>query len=99
MSRTAVVTAGTGGIGLEAALGLAVVGFAVTVAGRDAECGAGAVDRISATDPEQPGRSPSASLASPDQAPALADRFAAAHATSGEPLTVPVDSVGAVFAR
>ncbi|SBU93210.1 Short-chain dehydrogenases of various substrate specificities [Streptomyces sp. OspMP-M45] len=37
MTKTAVVTAGTGGIGLETALGLAAAGFAVTVIGRDAD--------------------------------------------------------------
>ncbi len=37
MSERAVVTAGTGGIGLETAKGLARHGFAVTVVGRNAE--------------------------------------------------------------
>lgn len=56
MKKTAVVTAGTGGIGLETALGLAAAGFAVTVIGRDAERGAKAVERINATGPVHPAR-------------------------------------------
>ncbi|MFB7268291.1 SDR family NAD(P)-dependent oxidoreductase, partial [Streptomyces nojiriensis] len=48
MKKTAVVTAGTGGIGLETALGLAAAGFAVTVVGRDADRGARAVEQINA---------------------------------------------------
>jgi NAD(P)-dependent dehydrogenase (short-subunit alcohol dehydrogenase family) len=48
MSERAVVTAGTGGIGLETAKGLAEHGFAVTVVGRDSERGASAVERIAA---------------------------------------------------
>jgi NAD(P)-dependent dehydrogenase (short-subunit alcohol dehydrogenase family) len=48
MSERAVVTAGTGGIGLETAKGLAEHGFAVTVVGRDSERSASAVERIAA---------------------------------------------------
>ncbi|MGW7005505.1 SDR family NAD(P)-dependent oxidoreductase [Streptomyces sp. NPDC054933] len=99
MTKTAVVTAGTGGIGLETALGLAAAGFAVTVVGRDAERGARAVERINATDPAHPGRFLSANLASLEQVRALADRIATDHATSGEPLTVLVNNVGAMFAK
>ncbi|GAA2691735.1 MULTISPECIES: SDR family NAD(P)-dependent oxidoreductase [Actinosynnema] len=47
-AKRAVVTAGTGGIGLETAVGLAEAGFAVTVVGRDAGRGAAAVERIDA---------------------------------------------------
>ncbi|QES52042.1 short-chain dehydrogenase [Streptomyces venezuelae] len=99
MTKTAVVTAGTGGIGLETALGLAAAGFAVTVVGRNAERGAMAVERINATYPAHPGRFLSADLASLDQVRALAARIAADHAASGEPLTVLVNNVGAMFAR
>ncbi|MGF1430771.1 SDR family NAD(P)-dependent oxidoreductase [Kitasatospora sp. LaBMicrA B282] len=95
MTKTAVVTAGTGGIGLETALGLAAAGYAVTVVGRDAERGARAVERINATGPAHPGRFLSADLASLDQVRALADRLAAA----GEPLTVLVNNIGAMFAQ
>ncbi|MGN5376656.1 SDR family NAD(P)-dependent oxidoreductase [Streptomyces lasalocidi] len=99
MTKTAVVTAGTGGIGLETALGLAAAGFAVTVVGRDAGRGARAVERIDATDPAHPGRFLSADLGSLDQVRALAARIAADHAASGEPLTVLVNNVGAMFAE
>ncbi|WP_182904517.1 SDR family NAD(P)-dependent oxidoreductase [Microbispora sp. H13382] len=99
MMKTAVVTAGTGGIGLETALGLAAAGLAVTVVGRDAERGARAVERINATRPAHPGRFLSADLASLDQVRALAARIAAEHAASGEPLTVLVNNVGAMFAE
>ncbi|ATE56236.1 SDR family NAD(P)-dependent oxidoreductase [Actinosynnema pretiosum] len=47
-AKRAVVTAGTGGIGVETAVGLAEAGFAVTVVGRDAGRGAAAVRRIDA---------------------------------------------------
>ncbi|MBV7669014.1 SDR family NAD(P)-dependent oxidoreductase [Streptomyces halstedii] len=99
MTKTAVVTAGTGGIGLETALGLAAAGFAVTVIGRDADRGARAVERINAERPAHPGRFLSVDLASLDQVRALADTLAAEHAASGEPLTVLVNNVGAMFAR
>lgn len=98
MKRSAVVTAGTAGIGLETALGLAAAGFSVTVVGRDADRGARAVDRINATSPAHPGRFLSADLASLDEVRALADRISRDHATSGEPLTVLVNNVGAMFA-
>jgi NAD(P)-dependent dehydrogenase (short-subunit alcohol dehydrogenase family) len=97
MRRTAVVTAGTAGIGLETALGLAAAGFAVTVVGRDADRGARAVDRINATAPAPPARFLQADLASLDQVRSLADRIAADHATSGRPLTALVNNVGAMF--
>ncbi|MFJ4809608.1 SDR family NAD(P)-dependent oxidoreductase [Streptomyces longwoodensis] len=99
MKKTAVVTAGTGGIGLETALGLAGAGFAVTVIGRDLERGAGAVERINATRPEHPARFLAADLASLDQVRALARTIADGHAASGEPLTVLVNNVGAMFAQ
>ncbi|MDH6709434.1 NAD(P)-dependent dehydrogenase (short-subunit alcohol dehydrogenase family) [Kitasatospora sp. MAA19] len=98
MKRTAVVTAGTGGIGLETALGLASAGFAVTVVGRNADRGARAVDRINATRPAHPGRFRSADLASLDDVRLLADRIASDHAAAGEPLAVLVNNVGAMFA-
>lgn len=97
MKRTAVVTAGTAGIGLETALGLAAAGFAVTVVGRDAERGARAVGRIDATGPSHPARFLSADLASLDAVRALAGRIASDHAASGEPLGVLVNNVGAMF--
>ncbi|GGR61001.1 3-oxoacyl-ACP reductase [Streptomyces roseolus] len=93
------VTAGTAGIGLETALGLAAAGFAVTVVGRDPGRGAGAVERIDATGPAHPARFLPADLASLDQVRALARTIAADHAASGEPLTVLVNNVGAMFAE
>ncbi|MDT0613042.1 SDR family NAD(P)-dependent oxidoreductase [Streptomyces lancefieldiae] len=97
MRKTAVVTAGTAGIGMETALGLAAAGFSVTVVGRDADRGARAVDRITAANPERPGRFLSADLGSLDAVRALADRIASDHAASGEPLTVLVNNVGGMF--
>lgn len=99
MTKTAVVTAGTAGIGLETALGLADAGFAVTVVGRDADRGARAVDRINATNPAHPGRFLPADLGSLGQVRALADRIAAEHTASGDRLTVLVNNVGAMFPR
>ncbi|MFJ8962160.1 SDR family NAD(P)-dependent oxidoreductase [Lentzea sp. NPDC102401] len=92
MARKAVVTAGTGGIGLETALGLAQAGFTVTVVGRNAERGARAVQRINAGGAE-PARFLQADLASLDEVRALAERIAA----EGE-LEVLVNNVGAMFA-
>ncbi|MFF9979040.1 SDR family NAD(P)-dependent oxidoreductase [Streptomyces erythrochromogenes] len=97
MGKTAVVTAGTGGIGLETALGLAAAGFAVTVVGRDAERGARAVDLLNTANPRRPGRFLSADLASLDDVRSLAGRIASDHAAPGEGLTVLVNNVGAMF--
>lgn len=96
MARTAVVTAGTGGIGLETAIGLAKAGFEVVVVGRNAERGARAVERINAA------RSRTevpeawfigADLASLDQVRTLAGQLAAL----SNPVTVLVNNVGAMF--
>jgi NAD(P)-dependent dehydrogenase (short-subunit alcohol dehydrogenase family) len=46
MSKTIVITGGTGGIGLNTAIGLAATGARVVVTGRDAERGAKAVEHI-----------------------------------------------------
>lgn len=92
MTRTAVVTAGTAGIGLETALGLAWAGFEVTVVGRSAERGARAVDRINAAAPSHPAQFLAADLSSLDAVRAAADRIAARG-----PLTVLVNNVGAMF--
>ncbi|WP_371476408.1 SDR family NAD(P)-dependent oxidoreductase [Kitasatospora sp. NBC_00315] len=95
--RTAVVTAGTAGIGLETALGLAVAGFAVTVVGRSADRGAQAVDLINAMGPAHPGQFLAADLSSLDQVRALAERITAKREASGDPLAVLVNNVGAMF--
>ncbi|MFF7712780.1 SDR family NAD(P)-dependent oxidoreductase [Streptomyces sp. NPDC007988] len=97
VTKTAVVTAGTGGIGLETALGLSRAGFSVTVVGRDAARGARAVERINTTNPAHSARFLPADLGLLDQVRALAERIAAEHAASGQPLTVLVNNVGAMF--
>ncbi|MFI9274031.1 SDR family NAD(P)-dependent oxidoreductase [Kitasatospora sp. NPDC052896] len=92
--QRAVVTAGTGGIGLETAIGLAARGLAVTVVGRDAERGARAVERIAAVATGGEPRFVAADLASLGEVRALAARLA------GEgPLKVLVNNVGAMFAQ
>ncbi|MEU7606105.1 SDR family NAD(P)-dependent oxidoreductase [Streptomyces sp. NPDC041003] len=93
MTKTAVVTAGTGGIGLETALGLADAGFSVTVVGRNTDRGAQAVERINTTNPAHPARFLPTDLGSLDQVRALAQRIAA----DGQPLTVLVNNIGAMF--
>ena len=93
MSHRAVVTAGTGGIGLETAKGLAEHGFAVTVVGRNAERGASAVERIAAVATRAAPRFVAADLASLDQVRGLA-----AHLAAEGPLSVLVNNVGAMFA-
>ncbi|WP_030276716.1 SDR family NAD(P)-dependent oxidoreductase [Streptomyces sp. NRRL B-24484] len=97
MRKTAVVTAGTGGIGLETAVGLAAAGYAVTVVGRDPGRGARAVARIDAAGPARRSRFLPADLGSLDGVRALAGRLADDHAASGDPLTVLVNNVGAMF--
>ncbi|MET8047178.1 SDR family NAD(P)-dependent oxidoreductase [Streptosporangium sp. NPDC005286] len=93
MGKRAVVTAGTGGIGLETAMGLAATGHAVTVIGRNAERGARAVERIDAVATGQGARFVAADLASLGSVRGLAARLA------GEgPLNVLVNNVGAMFA-
>ncbi|MFD0021265.1 SDR family NAD(P)-dependent oxidoreductase [Streptomyces sp. NPDC058382] len=94
MGRRAVVTAGTGGIGLQTAKGLARQGFAVTVVGRDAGRGANAVEEIAAVADGATPRFVAADLASLGQVRALATRLAAEG-----PLGVLVNNVGAMFAE
>ncbi|MFD8095511.1 SDR family NAD(P)-dependent oxidoreductase [Streptomyces malaysiensis] len=93
MGQRAVVTAGTGGIGLETAMGLAASGLAVTVVGRDAERGARAVERIAAVAAGGEPRFVAADLASLGAVRTLAARLAAEG-----PLKVLVNNVGAMFA-
>ncbi|MFI9561714.1 SDR family NAD(P)-dependent oxidoreductase [Nonomuraea endophytica] len=97
MKKAAIVTAGTAGIGMETALGLASAGLAVTVVGRSAERGARAVSRINATGPSHPARFLPCDLASLEQVRALAGRIAGEHEASGVPLTVLVNNIGAMF--
>ncbi|APU13563.1 MULTISPECIES: SDR family NAD(P)-dependent oxidoreductase [Actinoalloteichus] len=88
----AVVTAGTGGIGLETAMGLAAAGHAVTVVGRDARRGALALERIGSVATSAKPRFETTDLASLDDVRALAARLAAAG-----PLTLLVNNVGGMF--
>ncbi len=87
MTRRAVVTAGTAGIGLETAKGLAQHGFTVTVIGRNATRGKQAVTQIGGE-----ARFLQADLASLHQVRALAQRI-----TEDGPLDVLVNNVGAMF--
>ncbi|GII81540.1 hypothetical protein Sru01_65220 [Sphaerisporangium rufum] len=87
------VTAGTGGIGLETAAGLAAAGYAVTVVGRSAERGARAVERIDSAAAGARARFIAADLASLDAVRALAALLA-----EEGPLDVLVNNVGAMFA-
>jgi NAD(P)-dependent dehydrogenase (short-subunit alcohol dehydrogenase family) len=94
MGQMAVITAGTGGIGLETAFGLARAGLAVIVVGRDPDRGARAVERIAARAPAAPpARFLRADLGSLDDVRELADRIAALD----EHVTVLVNNVGAMF--
>lgn len=93
MSGRAVVTAGTGGIGLETAMGLAAIGYAVTVVGRNAERGARAVERIDAV-----ATGPGARFVPADLASLSAVRALAAQLAEEGPLQVLVNNVGAMFA-
>ncbi|QFZ24611.1 SDR family NAD(P)-dependent oxidoreductase [Saccharothrix syringae] len=86
------VTAGTAGIGLETAVGLAAAGFQVTVVGRDAGRGARAVERIDGAAPAHRARFLAADLASLGAVRALAGRIAA----EGPPAVL-VNNVGAMF--
>ncbi|KND33617.1 SDR family NAD(P)-dependent oxidoreductase [Streptomyces acidiscabies] len=72
MSKKAVVTGGTGGIGLETAVGLAAEGWDVTVVGRDAERGRAALARMRGA-----GRFLAADLSSLAQTRELGRRLAA----------------------
>ncbi|WP_405604256.1 SDR family NAD(P)-dependent oxidoreductase [Streptomyces sp. NBC_01410] len=93
MEQRAVVTAGTGGIGLETAMGLAAHGLAVTVVGRNAARGERAVERIATVATGGDPRFVAADLASLGDVRALGARLAAEG-----PLKVLVNNVGAMFA-
>ncbi|PRY41322.1 SDR family NAD(P)-dependent oxidoreductase [Umezawaea tangerina] len=92
MSRRAVVTAGTGGIGLETAAGLAAAGYEVTVVGRDPDRGKRAVERLDAAGTGATARFLAADLVSLASVRALAGQVAA----EGR-LTVLVNNAGAMF--
>ncbi|MFC9428858.1 SDR family NAD(P)-dependent oxidoreductase [Streptomyces sp. NPDC056987] len=92
MNRRALVTAGTGGIGLETAVGLAAAGYAVTVVGRDAGRGGSAVERINAAGTGTEARFVTADLSSLAEVRSLAERV-----TAGGALSVLVNNAGAMF--
>jgi NAD(P)-dependent dehydrogenase (short-subunit alcohol dehydrogenase family) len=80
VGKTALVTGGTGGTGLETALGLAKLGAAVTVVGRSEARGREAVERIRCQSGNPDVELLTADLASLDEVRSLAERFAARHA-------------------
>ncbi|MEV4567953.1 SDR family NAD(P)-dependent oxidoreductase [Nonomuraea sp. NPDC049419] len=90
--RKAVVTAATGGIGLETATALAASGFDVTVVGRDAGRGAAAVARLDEAAGRAAGRFLAADLSSLEAARALAVRLA-----DEGPLQLLVNNVGGMW--
>ncbi|GLU46955.1 SDR family NAD(P)-dependent oxidoreductase [Nocardiopsis ansamitocini] len=92
MEQRAVVTAGTGGIGLETATGLAAAGYTVTVVGRNAARGADAVERINAA-----GTGGAAGFVAADLSSLPAVRTLAARLAAEGALTVLVNNVGAMF--
>ncbi|MEV4800043.1 SDR family NAD(P)-dependent oxidoreductase [Nonomuraea sp. NPDC049421] len=92
--RKAVVTAATGGIGLETATALAASGFDVTVVGRDAGRGAAAVARLDEVAGRAAGRFLAADLSSLEAARALAGRLA-----DEGPLQLLVNNVGGMWSR
>jgi NAD(P)-dependent dehydrogenase (short-subunit alcohol dehydrogenase family) len=95
VGRTALVTGGTGGIGLETALGLARLGARVTIVGRDRARGEAAVAHIRAGSGNDEVRLVLADLASLDQVRDLAERFAA----ENERLDVLVNNAAGLFAE
>ncbi|MDF6018244.1 SDR family NAD(P)-dependent oxidoreductase [Streptomyces sp. JH34] len=72
----AVVTAGTGGIGLETALGLARRGWDLTLVGRDQDRGGAAVARVDEAAGRRAGRFVSADLSSLAETRRLGERLA-----------------------
>lgn len=92
MGRRAVVTAGTGGIGLETAKKLAAAGYAVTVVGRDPGRGARAVEQINALAAKPETRFISADLSALDAVRALAAEIA-----EDGPPAILVNNVGGMF--
>lgn len=90
--KKAVVTAGTGGIGLETALGLARQGWDVTVVARDEARGEAAVARIDEAAGRRAGRFVRADLASLAETRRLGERLAAEGA-----LDLLVNNVGGMW--
>ncbi|HEX6042781.1 SDR family NAD(P)-dependent oxidoreductase [Longimicrobium sp.] len=95
VGKTALVTGGTGGIGLETALGLAKLGAAVTVVGRDEARGREAVERIRCQSGNPDVELMTADLSSLDEVRALAERIAAAH----ERLDLLVNNAAGLYAE
>ncbi len=88
--RLAVVTGATGGLGFETALGLATAGAEVILAGRNAEKGRAALDRIRRVVPKANIRFAMLNLASL----ASVRAFAAAMVAEGRPLHLLVNNAG-----
>ncbi|MBT2411627.1 SDR family NAD(P)-dependent oxidoreductase [Streptomyces sp. ISL-12] len=91
-ARTAVVTGGTAGIGLQTAVALAVQGWQVTVIGRDTERGKAAVARIDQAAGTPAARFVPADLSSLAETRALAERL-----TAEGPLHLLVNNVGGMW--
>ncbi|WP_063737312.1 SDR family NAD(P)-dependent oxidoreductase [Streptomyces sp. RTd22] len=92
--KKAVVTGGTGGIGLETAVGLAAEGWDVTVVGRDDARGAAAVARIDEAAGREAGRFVAADLS------CLADTVALGRRLADEgPLHLLVNNAGGMWVR
>ncbi|MFD9701794.1 SDR family NAD(P)-dependent oxidoreductase [Lentzea sp. NPDC059081] len=87
MTGRAVVTGGTGGIGLETAAGLAAAGYEVTVVGRDPARGERALDRLG----------PAARFLAADLVSLASVRALAGEVAAGGPVRVLVTNAGAMF--
>ncbi|OZF42038.1 SDR family NAD(P)-dependent oxidoreductase [Rhodococcus sp. 14-2470-1a] len=91
-NKKSLITAGTGGIGLETALGLARAGHAVTVVGRDGGRGEAAVARLESEVPGAEVRFVQADMSSIKEVSALG-----ASITAEGPLDVLVNNVGGMY--
>jgi NAD(P)-dependent dehydrogenase (short-subunit alcohol dehydrogenase family) len=94
VARHAVVTAGTGGIGVETAIGLAKSDYTVTVIGRDRLRGVRAVDRINVESGRECADFIATDLSSLDSVRKLADKL-----VSRGPISILVNNVGGMFDR
>ncbi|MDR7275616.1 SDR family NAD(P)-dependent oxidoreductase [Catenuloplanes atrovinosus] len=92
LARTAVVTGGTAGIGLQTAVGLAAQGWHVTVIGRDRARGDAAAARIDAAAGRPAARFVAADLSSVSATRALGSRLAAEG-----PVHLLVNNVGGIW--
>ena len=93
--KLAIVTGATAGVGLHTALGLARLGFAVIITGRDAARLATAKAWIEAAEPGARIMTEQADFASLRQVRAMGERIAANHST----LTILVNNAGLIMTR